>query len=110
MSLHAAGRLPSVESAALGYWFEGLPLSPNQDFRDRLFMGLPLWTQILTTPWGTIGQILLPRHHSELYADPQALVEEVIDALELARRMGARRVSLQGLLPSATEFGAVSSG
>ena len=94
----------------MGYWFEGLPLSPNQDFRDRLFMGLPLWTQILTTPWGTIGQILLPRHHSELYADPQALVEEVIDALELARRMGARRVSLQGLLPSATEFGAVSSG
>ena len=101
-----SGRLDPVDSAALGYWsdqlLESVPL-----IRDLLQRGWlarrPMVYDLLQTPWGRIAVILLPVFESELYLDPDRLVKWTVDGLELAGSMGARVVSLTGLIPSATD-------
>jgi hypothetical protein len=77
--------------------------------RDELvhqFCGdLPVVASILETHLGRIASIILPRFGLELYKDPKDAVAVCLDALELAGRLGARDVSLTGIIPSATDYG-----
>ena len=50
-------------------------------------------------------QLLLPRFDSQLYQNRDDLLEVLGHALDTCRKLGARTVSLTGLLPSATGYG-----
>jgi predicted amino acid dehydrogenase len=104
----AAGKLAPVEAAALGY----LPLSlmeytglSRTQIVHEWCDDLPVFDSVLETSLGRIASITLPRFSSELYDDQEDLVKVVLEALALAGRLGARTVSLTGLIPSATDYG-----
>ena len=59
----------------------------------------------METSLGRIAVILVPRFGSELYNDPVDLVNMVREASKFAGQIGARVVSLTGLIPSATDYG-----
>ncbi len=106
LSLFAAGKIPAVEAAAIGYlpddWLASLS---REEIVDQWYDNLPGIAAVLETSLGRIGIVLVPRFASELYDNPTDLVETVREALELAGRIGARAVSLTGLIPSATDYG-----
>jgi hypothetical protein len=108
LSLFATGQLAPVAAAALGYLPDQL-LARTGLSRDELiadwYDNLPTLNAILETPWGRIATIRLPRFGSDLYRDEQDLVGVIVEALEMAGRLGARTVSLTGLIPSATDYG-----
>ncbi len=103
LSLFATGKVAPIDSAAIGYQLPNVPglAALKAEWDDDL----PLLTEIRETTLGRIGLILLPRTSAELYHDRNNLVELVVEALELAAHMGARCVSLTGLIPSATDYG-----
>jgi acyl carrier protein len=105
--LMTAGELPPVQAAALTYWPDEV-LSRYNLTREALlthtFHDQPTVATIMVMPWGRIAIILLPCLLSELYVAP-SLLPMLADALRLASSIGARCVSLTGLLPSATDYG-----
>lgn len=108
LSLFAAGKLAPVDAATLGY----LPRSileqgdlSREVIIENLFHNLPLLISVMDTHLGRIANILLPRFSSELYAGEEELVGIIVEALEIAGHLGARTVSLTGLIPSATDYG-----
>ncbi|MEG4907051.1 amino acid adenylation domain-containing protein [Microcoleus sp. F8-C4] len=108
LSLLAVGKIAPVDSAALGY----IPLSflketnlTRQKILQSWFENLPMWDAIMETKWGRIAGLILPIFEDELYSDQQTLVQMVVEALEMAGRIGAKTVSLTGLIPSATDYG-----
>jgi predicted amino acid dehydrogenase len=108
LSLLAVGKLAPVDSAALSY----IPLSllkettlTRQQIRQDWFDNLPLWNTLMETEWGRIAILTLPMFEDELYSNPQKLVQGVVDALLMSRQLGAKTVSLTGLIPSATDYG-----
>ena len=66
---------------------------------------LPMVLGVRETPLGRIGSVLLPRFDDQLYLDRRDLLAVMGDAVRLSRHLGARTVSLTGLLPSATGYG-----
>jgi len=92
----------------LGYLPDSILADANIT-RDELvhdwYQDLPTLSAITEIPMGRIGIILLPRFRSELYHDPTDLVDLIVEAVKLAGQIGARVVSLTGLIPSATEYG-----
>lgn len=108
LSLFAVGKIAPIDSAALGY----IPLSLLQDSgltRDQIlqnwFDNLPMWDSVIQTKWGRIGSLTLPIFEDELYSSPEKLVEMTVEALEMAGRIGAKTLSLTGLIPAATDYG-----
>jgi amino acid adenylation domain-containing protein len=102
------GKLPPVDAAALSCLSSELLVRTGLR-RDQIVTawcdGLPTLSTLREMPLGRIATIMLPRFQSELYDDQGALVEEIIEALQLAGRLGAKTVSLTGLIPSATDYG-----
>jgi amino acid adenylation domain-containing protein len=108
LTLLAAGRLAPVESVALGYFPSALRHQTGLDAETvtRGWCGdLPVITGIRETAQGRVGMVMIPRFDDQLYNDPDGLLEVLGDAVRLARTIGARTVSLTGLLPSATDYG-----
>lgn len=108
LSLFAVGKIAPVDSAALSYiplyLLKGSSLTRNGILQDW-FDNMPMWDAVMQTKWGRIAGITLPIFEDQLYSDPQKLVQMVVEALEMARRLGAKTVSLTGLIPSATDYG-----
>jgi predicted amino acid dehydrogenase/acyl carrier protein len=108
LSLFAAGKIEPVDAAAIGYLPDGLPeqtgLTRDEIIQDW-YQQLPSVTAIQATFLGRIATIILPLFASELYLNQDGLVAALIEALEVANKLGARLVSLTGLLPSATNYG-----
>ncbi|MFP5273889.1 amino acid adenylation domain-containing protein [Coleofasciculus sp.] len=108
LSLFAVGKIASVDSAALGYLTLSLLKETNLT-RDEIlqdwFDNLPMWDAVIETKWGRIAGLTLPIFEDELYSDPQKLMQMTVEALEMAGRLGAKTVSLTGLIPSATDYG-----
>lgn len=103
LALFAAGKLAPVASAALGYLDR---VNPERDaLLNEHVAGMPLFTDIIETALGRVAILLLPRFDDELYHNPEDFVIQIIDALHIVRLLGARAVSLTGLIPSATEYG-----
>jgi predicted amino acid dehydrogenase/acyl carrier protein len=108
LSLFAAGRLAPVDAAALTYLADDLPARTGQsrdEIRALWYDELPTVTAVLETFLGRIAIITLPRYASELYENQDDLVRLTIEALATAGLLGARAVSLTGLIPSATNYG-----
>jgi hypothetical protein len=70
----------------------------------ELFGAEPFVSHLYETAFGRIGVITLPVRGKELFGSAR-LAGLVRRAGELARRKGARRLSLTGLIPSATDYG-----
>jgi amino acid adenylation domain-containing protein len=108
LSLFAAGKIPPVRAAAFAYFPAALvgngTLSPDEVIHDWC-ANLPVFAGIHETSLGRIATLILPRFDTELYDETDDLVGVLVEALELAARLGARTASLTGLLPSATDYG-----
>ncbi|MGH7833024.1 MAG: amino acid adenylation domain-containing protein [Candidatus Binatia bacterium] len=108
LSLIAAGKIPPVDAAALSYLSEEtlrrVGLS-REAALDDWYDNLPSVNWIVETCLGRIAVVMLPRFRSELYKDKEDLVRISLEALKMSRQIGARAVSLTGLLPSATDYG-----
>jgi amino acid adenylation domain-containing protein len=108
LSLLEAKEIDRVDAAALialpASFVDGLGVSREMVIREWC-NNRPVWSGVLETHLGRIASIVLPRFSSDLYTDRAELVRLSIDALEMAGRLGARTVSLTGLIPSATDYG-----
>ncbi|HEY9832687.1 MAG TPA: amino acid adenylation domain-containing protein, partial [Stenomitos sp.] len=110
LSLFATGKITPVDAVSLSYlnintsYFEEKGLSHDELIYTCLD-NLPVITGITETPWGRIANLMLPRFSFELYSDREDIVNLIVEALEIAGRIGARTVSLTGLIPSATDYG-----
>jgi hypothetical protein len=76
----------------------------EQIARD-IFHHQPRLSQCYETPFGNIGLILLPHFEIDLYKNTEGLKESTLAALKLGSSLGAKTVSLTGLIPSATNDG-----
>ncbi len=111
LTLLMTGKIPPIDSAALTYFptpdfnqLEKLGWTPHtliEQFSDNL----PIISTIFQTPLGRIALISLPQFVYQLYENKNNTVKVIIEALELAKQIGAKTVSLTGLLPSATDYG-----
>ena len=108
LSLFATRKLPPVDAAFVGYFQSSLYTSTGLTKRqivDEWYDGMPTFRAVRQTLMGTTGGIFLPRFDNDLYEEPERLVEQLVECLELAGSIGARVVSLTGLIPSATAYG-----
>lgn len=78
---------------------------PREQIRARVFpAGLPRVVERVATRMGSSATILIPRFADEL--SKEGLADEIARAAHVAKRAGARVVSLAGMLPSHTAYGA----
>lgn len=107
LPLFATGDLPPVHAAALAYLPADLvnltSMSRDLILRDWCH-DRPCVASLLETNWGRIALIVLPCWSDDLYRDPDGLTAMALEGLKLAGDIGARTVSLTGLLPSATDY------
>ena len=108
-SLFKQGELEPVDSVALGYMPNATleKFDAKYDEMIKIFSGDHRchFSDMMTTAWGRIGIIMLPYLDSQLYNDQESLVQDIVDALHMAKEIGAKSVSLTGLIPSATNYG-----
>ena len=100
--------LSKVDAVALAYIPDGfLALTglSKEDIVHNWLRGEPYLSNVYQTSFGSIGLIMLPRLGTELYKDQDVLADQVVSAMEMAVSVGAARVSLTGLIPSATDYG-----
>ena len=103
-----SGELPGVEAAALSYLPDVMQSLSGLDRRQMIqdFCGArPYVGAVLETPLGRVAFVVLPRFASDCYDDPEGLAADCAHASALARNIGARIVSLGGILASATDYG-----
>jgi amino acid adenylation domain-containing protein len=108
LSLFAAGELAPVDAVAVGYLPSDLLHSLGLDRSTVIHDwcgNRPVITEVRQTPQGRIGSIMIPRFNDQLYLDRRDLLAALGGAVRLAHEIGARAVSLTGLLPSATDYG-----
>ena len=113
LSLFAAGKIAPVDAAAIGYLANELPEETGLDKGAVIsdwYNDLPLFSSVLETSLGRIATIILPRFPKDFYSDEEGLIAALLEALELSGRLGARVVSLTGLIPSATDYGRAVAG
>ena len=108
LSLLGTGKIAPVDAVAVNclpnLLLAGNPVSKDEVINDW-YEGLPALNAITETSLGRIGIITIPRFRSDIYVNAEDLVDLIVEALELAHRIGARAVSFTGLIPSATEYG-----
>ena len=106
--LIAAGEIGPVEAAAVGYLPSAL-LAATGMTSDQVIHEVcdnrPVVAGIYESELGRIATILIPRFDDHLYEDPSDLTKMLTASLEAAGKLGAKAVSLTGLLPSATDYG-----
>jgi acyl carrier protein len=106
--LIAAGEMPPVQAAAIGYLPAAL-LAATGMSAEEVTHGFcdnrPVVAGVYEMSLGRIATVLIPRFDSHLYEDPADLAAILTDALVVAGELGAKTVSLTGLLPSATDYG-----
>ncbi|MBX3010090.1 MAG: amino acid adenylation domain-containing protein [Caldilineaceae bacterium] len=108
---------PPLDAALIGYLppFSQIQQTVGLDtqqwdahrLRQLLFPSQqPQWLERLETPLGRSGMIAIPWFADELTAMPKpALYRDIQAAIHLATTLGARCVSLAGMLPAHTRYG-----
>ncbi len=105
--------LTTLDAALIGYLpspghllsIAGAPAMPREDLRALLFPdGRFRLAEELGTPLGRSGFICLPLFADELATTPD-LATRTAEAVEYAATLGARTVSLAGMIPSLTGYG-----
>ncbi|WP_328403361.1 amino acid adenylation domain-containing protein [Streptomyces sp. NBC_00390] len=101
------GYLPApAYLASLAGPLTGASLEPSREqLRDLLFPdGRPRLVEVISTPLGRSGFVCLPLFADELPATPD-LAGRTARAVEYAASLGARCVSLAGMIPALTGYG-----
>ncbi|MFE9461754.1 amino acid adenylation domain-containing protein [Streptomyces californicus] len=104
-----------IDAALIGYLpspgdlarMAGVPEAalPREELRSLLFpAGRPRHLETLSTPLGRSGFVCVPVFADEL-APGEALLGHTARGVELAGALGARAVSLAGMIPSLTGYG-----
>jgi hypothetical protein len=96
-----------VDAAAVAYLPSALLDETGRNAEasvERWSDGLPIFSGVYTTQLGRIGMLLLPLVEGQIYRSKEQLVSLISKALVMARQLGARTVSLTGLLASATNY------
>ena len=96
--------LPRVDSAALTYIPDSI-ISSNDEIIELQKIGSPFIYNYIKTVLGNIAVIALPIFGIEIYSEKTKLLSLCMNAINLAKSVGARTVSLTGLIPSATNYG-----
>jgi hypothetical protein len=100
--------LPKVNAVALACipdTFVALSGLSRDELIAKWFRHQPRLTGVYELPIGKIGLIVLPMFEFDLFKDEAGLQRSINLALEMAGRMGAKTVSLTGMIPSATADG-----
>lgn len=109
LSLYASGEIGPVDAVAVGCLSNRLldsdPARETYRFTHQLCHDLPVFANVRTLATGRIASLILPRFYSQIYLDQSEVVKLVQQCRELAKFLGARTVSLTGLIPSATDYG-----
>jgi predicted amino acid dehydrogenase len=113
LTLFAARKVAPVAAATFGTLpLPGMSLALLEQFgmsrttvTDDWYDNLPVFDELLATHLGRIALFTLPHFDDQLYQDQASLIARIIEGLEMARWLGARVVSLAGLIPSATDYG-----
>ncbi|MEI6602687.1 MAG: amino acid adenylation domain-containing protein [Clostridia bacterium] len=102
------GELPQIDSVALSYIPEDFVLMHDADKTKKLrseFGDKPILYHSIMNDVGHIGLMILPMLSNTLYAEKEVLLQQSLEAVQLAESLGAKIVSLTGLIPSATNYG-----
>ena len=110
-----SGLIAPVDSSALECFPDNLA-EDSKVGRDEIINGwcrkLPVVIAVTETFLGRIASIVVPHFNSELFDGQNGLHDSMLQAMDVAGKIGSRAVSLTGLLASATDYGKtlVSSG
>ncbi len=99
--------LPHLDAAAFGYFTEEILVHTKMtagEFLSRIAKE-PILSDVIETPLGVIGYVILPRFTETIYKDKDELLKEINQAVNLSECLGAKSISLTGLIPSATNYG-----
>lgn len=91
------GELEPIDSAAISY----VP----DDIDSIKYLSQPTLIQYIKTSLGNIGFYIIPIKGVELYRNRRELLSLCLDTVQQAEAIGARVISLTGLIPSATSYG-----
>ncbi|MBN1982877.1 MAG: AMP-binding protein, partial [Chitinivibrionales bacterium] len=108
MELFESGEIGTVDAAAIGYLpvhFKSNIQIRSDSIINKWFKNSPVWHSLLKTHLGKIALIVLPVFADELYGNKAKLVAMIAQSMDLASKIGARSISLTGLIPSATNYG-----
>ncbi len=98
-----------VDAVALGYLGTDMARAMGWDSGDTLSRWFdrdgPVMDGIVETTWGRIVGLTLPYTEETLYHDRDRVVRDILAALEISKRLGAKAVAMTGLIPSATDAG-----
>lgn len=100
--------LPQVDAVALACIpdaFAGLTGLSREEMVAQWFKHEPRLGNVYDLPAGKIGLIVLPTFELDIFKDEARLRKSITHGLEMASKMGAKTVSLTGMLPSATDYG-----
>ena len=100
--------LPRVNAVALAYIpdaFAKVSGLSREELVRQWFADKPRLTNSYDTPWGRLGVVMLPCFEADLYQEENGMKPLVLDALRLAGSLGARTVSLTGVIPMVTGDG-----
>eukprot|EP01064_Diplonema_japonicum_P014438 TRINITY_DN2206_c2_g1_i1.p1 TRINITY_DN2206_c2_g1~~TRINITY_DN2206_c2_g1_i1.p1 ORF type:complete len:405 (+),score=44.13 TRINITY_DN2206_c2_g1_i1:60-1217(+) len=103
-----SGEIEGVAGAAIGYLDDAM-LEGGLDsdvIKKKYLENLPFIGGVLEVAGvGRLATIILPRFQSEVFEDQEQLLLEIDKAIRLSAKIGAKCVSLTGLIPSATSHG-----
>jgi amino acid adenylation domain-containing protein len=98
----------AIDAAAIAY-LPDTALAPMQSHLARAalngFAAEPYWTGACRTELGTTALVVAPLSGQELFDDRTAITPVLDRAVAHAARLGARSISLTGLIPAATDLG-----
>ncbi len=91
------GELAPIDSAAISY----IP----DDIDSSNYLSRPALFQYIKTSLGNIGFYIIPIKGVELYQNRRKLLSLCMETVQQSEALGARVISLTGLIPSATSYG-----
>ncbi|PSL51988.1 amino acid adenylation domain-containing protein [Saccharothrix carnea] len=109
LTLYSAGQLPRVDGVGVlatpAGLFERAGINPGDVAHRLMALDLPHLCGIIETNLGRIATIMVPRlDTAELYLNRDRLVETIVGGIEMGARLGAKNISLSGLLVTATDY------
>lgn len=110
LTLYSSGKIPQVDGAGVlatpAGLFERAGINPGDVAHRLMILDTPHLCGFMNTNLGRIATIMVPRlDTAELYLNRERLVETIVGGIEMGARLGAKNISLSGLLVTATDYG-----
>lgn len=107
LNLFAAGEEAPVDAVSITCMTEGVVGNGHSltDITHKVCGDMPLLTNVRELSIGRIATLTLPRTYGQIYTQSDDVVRLVEQSLRMAATLGAKAVSLTGLIPSATDYG-----